>query len=153
MLLTEIITEEDIIYDLSAGSKEEAIREFAAFFVKRGKYPDEDKVFNTLYEREKLGSTGIGGGVAIPHGKLPDIGDVMGIFARSKNGIEFDSLDGKPVHLFFVLIAPESSPGKHLRAMAKISKMVKDAKFREKLIKCQDHELYELLRKADEGTP
>ncbi len=150
MLLTDIITRDDVIPDLNASNKEEAIREFAEFFVKRGKYSDESKIFLSLYQREKLGSTGIGGGVAIPHGKLPDINDVIGIFARSKKGIDFDSLDGKPVHLFFVLLAPEGSPGKHLRVMAKISKMVKDSKFKERLLKCSDEEVFEVLREQDE---
>ncbi len=153
MLLTSIISQDDIIPDLKASSKEEALREFARFFVNHGKYNNEEIIFKTLYEREKLGSTGIGGGVAIPHGKLPDINEILGIFARSKKGIDFNSLDGKPVHLFFILLAPESSPGKHLRVIAKISKMLKDQKFKESLLKASDGELFKILKEEDEKTP
>ena len=152
MLLTSIISREDIIPNFSASGKEEALRKFAKFFVERGLYEREESIFKTLYDREKLGSTGIGGGIAIPHGKLPDLDDVLAIFARSKEGVDFESLDGKPVYLFFVLLAPESSPGKHLRVIAKISKMLKDQEFKEKLINADDDELYDILKEEDERT-
>ena len=91
---------------------------------------DSEKLSKVLLEREKIGSTAIGEGVAIPHGKLPEVDRVYGVFARSPEGVDFDSVDGYRTHLFFLLVAPENSPGDHLKALARISRLLQDADFR-----------------------
>jgi PTS system nitrogen regulatory IIA component len=107
---------------------------------------------NTLLEREKLGSTGIGDGVAIPHGKLVNLEELIVSFGRSKEGVEFDAMDGKPAHIFFLLMAPEDTTGKHLKALAKISKMLKDSTFRKKLLEAKSKdELYMIIADKDDS--
>jgi PTS system nitrogen regulatory IIA component len=106
-----------------------------------------------LKEREKLGSTGIGEGFAIPHGKLKHIDQIIISFGRSRSGIPFDSMDGKPAHYFFVLVAPENSAGEHLKALAKISRFIKNTVFREELARAEDRETLErLIREQDDLT-
>jgi PTS system nitrogen regulatory IIA component len=101
-----------------------------------------------------LGSTGIGDGVAIPHGKASDLHELIVAFGRSKKGIAFDAIDGKPVHLFFLLLAPENSTGQHLKALAKISKMLKTPNFRKKLIDARTtSDLYKAIIEQDESCP
>ncbi|HPR15219.1 MAG TPA: PTS sugar transporter subunit IIA, partial [Smithella sp.] len=103
-------------------------------------------IIDILKQRENLGSTGIGEGVAIPHGKISNLNDIVVAFGRSEKGIAYDSLDGKPVHLFFLLLAPENSAGQHLKILAKISKMLKDVYFRNKLIAAKSRdELYQII--------
>jgi nitrogen PTS system EIIA component len=107
-----------------------------------------------LQQREKLGSTGIGEGVAIPHGKIPDLNELVVAFGRSKKGITFDAIDGKPVNLFFMLLAPENSTGQHLKALARISKMLKTPNFRKKLIDAKTtSDLYKAIVEQDESCP
>jgi PTS system nitrogen regulatory IIA component len=107
----------------------------------------------TLLDREKLGSTGIGDGIAIPHGKLADLDELIVSFGRSRQGVEFDSMDGKPANLFFLLLAPENTTGLHLKALAKISKMLKDSAFRKKLIEAKSKdELYVIIADKDDVT-
>jgi len=112
---------------------------------------DPERLVQTLMERERLGSTGIGDGVAIPHGKLEEIGQLIAAFGRSSKGVDFDSLDGKPTHLFFLLVAPENSAGNHLKVLARISRLFKDGQFRHALMAARDREnLYRIIREADE---
>jgi PTS system nitrogen regulatory IIA component len=91
---------------------------------------DAQKLLDTLLEREKLGSTGIGEGVAIPHGKLPGLSQLVAAFGVSRQGVDFEAIDGKPTHLFFALVAPENSAGVHLKALARISRLFKNPRFR-----------------------
>ncbi len=103
-----------------------------------------------LNERERLGSTAIGDGIAIPHGKLKGITQILGVFGRSREGIDFDSLDGSPTHLFFLLVAPEDSASLHLKALARVSRLFKDGGFRQRLLDAADSdELYRLLKEED----
>ena len=112
-----------------------------------------DKAYG-MAARESLGSTGIGDGVAIPHGKVSDLHELVVAFGRSKKGIAFDAIDGKPVHLFFLLLAPENSTGQHLKALAKISKMLKTPNFRKKLIEAKTKsDLYKAIVEQDESCP
>ena len=105
-----------------------------------------------LLEREKLGSTGIGDGIAIPHGKLKGLDRLVISFGRSRQGIDFDAIDGKPVHIFFLLMAPESSTGQHLKALAKISRMLKDPDFRSDLMAAKSaEEIYRKIAEKDES--
>jgi PTS system nitrogen regulatory IIA component len=104
-----------------------------------------------LLERERLGSTGIGDGIAIPHGKLKDLDQLVLSFGRSSQGVDFESMDGKPVHLFFLLVAPESCAGIHLRALARIARLLKNGVVRKKLGSMSDRdEIYNLIKQEDE---
>ena len=106
-----------------------------------------------LMEREKLGSTGVGESIAIPHGKIHGLDDLHISFGRSRKGVAFDALDGKPVHLFFLLMAPDHSSGQHLKALAKISRMLKDIDFRKKLMNAKSRDdLYDVIREKDEAS-
>ena len=93
-----------------------------------------------LAERERLGSTAIGDGIAIPHGKLPKVTKILGTFGRHVQGVDFESLDGNPTHLFFMLVAPEDSTSLHLKALARVSRLLRDGNFREKLLSAPDSE-------------
>jgi len=115
---------------------------------------DRESVVNVLLEREKMGSTGIGDGIAIPHGKMSGVESMRVGFGRSAGGIDFDALDGKPVHLFFLLLAPEASSGSHLRALAKISRMLKDNDFKNALMKAEsDDDIYQIIVDMDRHAP
>ena len=131
---------------LLAKSKDEALEELINTIIRGGLKLNSSSIIDILKQRESLGSTGIGDGVAIPHGKISDLNDIVVAFGRSDEGIVYDSLDGKPVHLFFLLLAPENSAGQHLKILAKISKMLKDANFRKKLLKAgSQSELYKII--------
>ena len=114
---------------------------------------DPEAMLHVLLEREKLGSTGIGDGIAIPHGKLAGLDEMVVAFGRSREGIDFEAMDGKPVHLFFLLMAPENSAGQHLKALAKISRMLKDAGFRKNLLEAKTHDdLVRIIAEKDDET-
>jgi PTS system nitrogen regulatory IIA component len=140
MKITELLKKEFILEQLKAKSKPEVLAELAGVFIKGKIKFDSGAMLRALLEREKLGSTGIGDGIAIPHGKLAGLDEILVAFGRSREGIAFEALDGKPVHLFFLLMAPENSAGQHLKALAKISHMLKDGVFRKKLLEVQMHD-------------
>jgi PTS system nitrogen regulatory IIA component len=111
---------------------------------------DAQRLLETLLDREKLGSTGIGEGVAIPHGKVPGLPGLMASFGRSTQGIDFRAIDGRPTHLFFTLFAPENSAGAHLKALARISRIFKNPAFREAILKAPDAgQIYRLIEAED----
>ena len=144
--ITDMLKKEFIIEELKSKTKREVLFELSEVFLQGNFNIDTDSMVKVLLEREKLGSTGIGDGIAIPHGKLPGLENLIVSFGRSKEGIEFDSLDGKPVHIFFLLMAPENSAGQHLKALAKISRMLKEETFRNDLMKMQtSDEIYSLI--------
>jgi len=150
MKILDIINEDLIKPDLSATSKEEALTELASLIATKEGL-DEEKIVGVLREREKLGSTGIGDGIAIPHGKLKGLKKLVASFGRSKKGIDFQSIDGKPTHLFFLLMAPENTAGVHLKALARISRLLKDKKFRESLLIASNTEgIFQALKDQDE---
>jgi PTS system nitrogen regulatory IIA component len=110
----------------------------------------QSEILSILLEREKLGSTGIGDGIAIPHGKSTELSQIISGFGLSKRGINFDSLDGKPAHLFFLLVAPENSVGTHLKMLARISRMLKNVEFRKKLLGANSQqEIYQIISEED----
>jgi PTS system nitrogen regulatory IIA component len=149
MKISDILTKDRIIPDLVSSNKKDVIFELVG--VLRETRKDLDRLVGVLLEREKLGSTGIGDGVAIPHGKIKDIGPLMASFGRSKKGVNFDSLDGKPTHLFFLLMAPEDSAGIHLKALARISRLFKDGHFRHALLMAKDQEeIFRIIHEEDE---
>ena len=151
MKLVEIVPEDSIVLELNAKSKVEVLRELVGALKASGVELDVDDAVNVLLEREKLGSTGIGEGVAIPHAKVNGLKNVVGAFGRSIRGIDFESLDGKPVNLFFLLLAPMESTGAHLKALAKASKMLKNPELRERLMAAtRREEVVEVMKKVDE---
>jgi len=137
--------------NMLAKTKTEALDELVNTLIKGGLKLDSRKAIEVLQQREKLGSTGIGDGLAIPHGKISSLNEIVVAFGRSKKGVDFDSLDGKPVHIFFLLLAPENSVGQHLKVLAKISKMFKKANFYQKLIETESKSnLYKLIIEQNE---
>ncbi len=139
--------------DVKSQNKEDVIRELVQLLVQAGAIKEKDvhKLVQTLLKREALGSTGIGHGVAIPHGKSDCVMKLVAAFGVSRAGVNFDSLDGEPVHLFFLLVAPEDSAGPHLKALARISRLLKDKHFRDSLVDARDEKtLVRIIREEDE---
>ena len=134
MRLHQFLKEAFLSDNLSSGNKKDVLAELIDVLIASGLNMDRVKAIDVLQHREKLGSTGIGDGVAIPHGKVSGLHNLVVAFGRSKQGIPFNAVDGKLVHLFFLLLAPENSTGQHLKVLAKISKMLKMPDFRRKLI-------------------
>ena len=150
MKLVDILVEERIIPELKAGTKGEALDEMTGVLVAAHPEIDRQRLRRVLEEREQLGSTAIGGGIAIPHGKLPGLDRVIAAFARSPAGIDFESVDGAPTKLFFLLVAPEDSSGMHLKALARISRLLKEQTVRERLLACDERaELFRIMREED----
>jgi PTS system nitrogen regulatory IIA component len=150
MRIEDILAPELVIATLAATTKAGVLDELASAVAV--KHPDIDRarLVEALDERERLNSTALGEGVAIPHGKLPALRRVFGAFGRSPAGVDFQSLDGKPTQLFFLLVAPEESAGAHLKALARISRLLKDDAFRARLREAPDAEaLYRLIRDED----
>ena len=140
-----------IIPQLASASKEGVLRELVRAIAQVEKQVDENRLMEILLERESLGSTGIGEGVAIPHGKSKDIKRLLASFGRSFAGMDFQAMDGKPTHLFFLLVAPENSAGTHLKALARISRLMKDNVFRKRLMEVNSgEEIYSLFSAEDE---
>jgi PTS system nitrogen regulatory IIA component len=149
--ITDFLTAEGIIADLAASDKRAVLRELAEKFAAVHGAPAGDRVLQVLLEREKISTTAIGEGVAIPHGKHADVERVRAVFARSTAGVDFASLDGAPTHLFFALIAPEDGAADHLKAMARISRLLQDAAFRDRLLKGKSgKELYDIITTEDQ---
>jgi PTS system nitrogen regulatory IIA component len=151
MKVLDILDPAAIDPEMRATSKPEALHELAAVLGKLHPNIDQERLVEVLLEREELGSTAIGEGIAIPHGKLPGISNVVAAFGRSSRGIDFDSLDGSPTRLFFLLVAPEDSAGIHLKALARISRLLKERAFRERLFAGTTREaLFATIREEDE---
>ncbi len=136
MKISEILHRSAIIADLKSNDKKGVLEELAAA-VSDMAHTDSNSILKVLLEREQLGSTGIGGGIGIPHGKLKAIDSIVVGFGLSRGGVDFDSLDNKPVHIFFLLITPENSTGSHLKVLAQISRLLKQSDFKDRLMKSQ----------------
>lgn len=151
MKLLEFLSRERIVPHLKSRDKEGVLAELVDVLVADEKVRDARQAVQILLDRERLGSTGIGEGIAIPHGKLRDLKELVAVFGRSREGVEFDAMDGAPVHLFFLLMAPEDSASTHLKALARISRLLKDRAFREELLQAESAEaLYEIISREDE---
>ncbi len=151
MKIKQILSRDSIIATLKAATKEEALKELAGLLIPRCPEATTDDLTAVLLERERLGSTGIGNGVAIPHGKVAHLPQIVTGFGRSLTGISFDSQDGKPAHLFFVLLAPENAASLHLKALARLSRLLKDVHFRNKLLEAaNEDEIYNDIISEDE---
>jgi nitrogen PTS system EIIA component len=151
MKILEILDKRFIIPNLAARGKEGVLRELVRVIAQVEKQVDEERMLEILLERETLGSTGIGEGVAIPHGKSKTVKKLLASFGRSVPGLDFQAMDGKPTHLFFLLVAPEDSAGIHLKALARISRLMKDASFRKRLLEAETgDEIYSIFAEGDE---
>ncbi len=152
--IKDLLRNELIVEELSATDKEGVLREFARLMAGAAGSRNEDEIVRTLHERESLGSTGIGGGIAIPHGKLKNLTEMIVAFGRSSRGVEYEAMDGKPVHLFFVLLTPDDRPGDHLKTLARISRILKNPALREALQNSPDRgEIRRLLFEEDAKYP
>lgn len=150
MRISQLLDKNSIISNLTARDKKGAIDELASAAANATNASAED-IAVVLMEREQLGSTGIGGGIAIPHGKLNSVTDINIGFALSQDGVEYDSLDNKPVHIFFLLLTPENSTGGHLKVLAQISKLLKMDQFKNQLLNAStDQEIYDVILEQDE---
>ncbi|RLA92695.1 MAG: PTS sugar transporter subunit IIA [Deltaproteobacteria bacterium] len=151
MKITELMNKYLIIPQLSTKTKKEVLKELVDCIVRKEKEVESNELLRVLLEREELGSTGIGDGIAIPHGKVKKIKKLIVSFGRSIEGVDFQSMDGKPTHLIFLLIAPENSAGIHLKALARISRLLKDGRFRKNLMEANTpQEIYDLIAQEDE---
>src|SRR5579862_1032598 len=147
MKIIDILPESLVLASLGGRTKEEVIRELAGHLAEVHPEIDAARLVEVLWERERLGSTAIGDGIAIPHGKLPGVKSVLGAFGRHLEGVDFQSLDGNPSKLFFLLVAPEDSVGLHLKALARVSRLLKDPEFRGRLLAAPDQAaLYRTIR-------
>lgn len=150
MPIIDMLNKKHIVGDLHARGKKDVLAELVHPLAGENGFMNDDAIVNVLLEREKLGSTGIGDGIAIPHGKLAGIEQILVGFGRSRTGVDFNSLDGRPVHLFFLIVAPEASSSQHLKVLAKISRMLKDHAFRKRLIEAETvDDLYTAIEEMD----
>jgi PTS system nitrogen regulatory IIA component len=151
MKITDMLRKEYMIERLLARGKTAVLEEMVAQFQRGPETFSEPEMVRVLLEREKLGSTGIGEGIAIPHGKLEGLEGMIVAFGRSPEGIDFEAMDGKPVHLFFMLMAPENSTGQHLKVLARISRILKDGDFRQQLLDAGSvDQLYRIIADKDD---
>ena len=139
MRVNEFLKPSLVIPELDATSRDDVLREVAEHLCRAepGLTATVEQIHGNLTSRERLGSTGVGEGVAIPHTKLAGLDHLIAAFGRSSRGVDFNAVDGKPVHLFFVLLVPEHSAGIHLKALARISRLLKDESFRHRLLDLQ----------------
>jgi len=150
MRLSEILAIDNIIPELKAKDKKGVLGELAEVIANYDANIDKGMLVKVLIEREHLGSTGIGDGVAIPHGKLSSVKQPMVSFGRSKKGLDFDSMDGQPAFLFFLLLAPENSSGVHLQVLTKIARILKSSTFRKALMQVESREeIYQTIIQTD----
>ncbi len=150
MKISQLIHKNSIIADLASKDKKGVLEELATA-VSDIAATNPREIVDVLLEREQLGSTGIGGGIGIPHGKLPSINTIVVGFGLSREGVDFDSLDNKPVHIFFLLITPTNSTGSHLKVLAQISRLLKQRQFKESLIKAEStDEIIQLIETVDD---
>jgi len=150
MKIMDFLNPKAISVDLKAQDKRSAIRELADLLVAAGEVKNKEDLVRILMDRETLGSTGIGQGIGIPHGKSPKVKKLVAALGISKKGVDFESLDGEPVYIFLLLVAPEESAGPHLKALARISRLLKDKYIREALRKVPTaKELLKLIKDED----
>lgn len=145
MKIADILSPECVISDIHATQKKDILEELARPVAQEYNL-DLNELVGVLQAREKLGSTGIGEGVAIPHGKMGDLKTVAAAIARSSKGLSFDAIDGKPCHIFFMLVAPSNSASQHLKALARASMLLKDPALRKKIMEVRTAgEMYHLI--------
>ena len=149
MKILDVLHKEAVLSDLKSFDKKGVLEELVAP-VARISGVNHEYLVRVLMERERLGSTGIGSGIGIPHGKLKDLESLILGFGLSRKGVDFESMDGLPTHIFFLLITPENSTGIHLKLLARISKILKNETFREKLLNAADSdEIYSIITEEE----
>jgi nitrogen PTS system EIIA component len=152
MPITDLVAPNAIIPAMKVNGKKQALQEIATKAAELTGQSDRT-ILEILLQREKLGSTGVGNGVAIPHGKLPRLGKVLGLFARLERSIDFEALDGQPVDLVFLLLAPEGAGADHLKALARVARLLRDPEIARKLRESRDAEaLYAVLAMPSSAT-
>ena len=150
MKIAEFLRPESVISALSATNKADVLRELSASLAKSNPSVPAARLAAVLEDRERLGSTGIGEGVAIPHGKLAGLPNLSASFGVSRAGVDFEAIDSKRTFLFFALVAPENSAGLHLKALARISRLFKNGNFREAILAAKtSEEIYSLIARED----
>ncbi|MEM9491482.1 MAG: PTS sugar transporter subunit IIA [Myxococcota bacterium] len=150
MHIVDLIRREMILPALRSTDKSGIIRELASHVAANHPAIEREKLTRVLIDREGLASTAIGEGVAIPHGKLDTVDEIVACLGRIRHGVDFDSMDGQPTYLFFVLVAPESSTGAHLKALARISRVFKDSEFRSRLLSAEDaDQMYSVIAEEE----
>ncbi|OGQ05299.1 MAG: PTS fructose transporter subunit IIA [Deltaproteobacteria bacterium RIFCSPLOWO2_01_44_7] len=151
MKIADSLSKELILPNLGAKNKVDCLMEFAQAVAKKLPELKKDEIAHTLLEREKLGSTGIQDGIAIPHGKIKTLSNILILFGRSLEGIDFQAHDNKPTQLFFVLLAPENATSIHLKLLARLSRLLKNLSLRERLLQAKDAQaIYQILCEEDE---
>lgn len=150
MKILDVLETEAILVDLKATDKKGVLDELVKPIASPAGL-DPEELVRILMERERLGSTGIGGGIGIPHGKIKTLDSLVLGFGLSRKGVDFESMDGRPTHIFFLLITPENSTGLHLKLLARISRILKNDPFKEKLIKAEDRDdVIRIIQEEDE---
>lgn len=153
MKISEFLSKQAIVTDIKAVKKEDVIKELVDALIAAGDVDKRNraKLVEALMAREALGSTAIGQSVAIPHAKCDCVDKLVAAFGISHKGVDFDSLDGEPAYIFFLLVAPQDSAGPHLKALARISRLLKDKYFRDSLRACtDDKEILRIISQEDE---
>lgn len=153
MQIMDFLSKKAIVIDIKSSKKEEVIKELVDALINAGEIEKRyrNKLIEALMARESLGSTAIGQGIAIPHAKSDCVEKLIGAFGLSKKGVDFDSLDGELAYIFFLLIAPQDSAGPHLKALARISRLLKDKYFRDTLRNCSDDKaVVKIISEEDE---
>ena len=149
MKILDVMPKDAILADLKAQDKKGILEELVEP-ISLLKEVNREELVRVLMERERLGSTGIGSGIGIPHGKLKDLDGLVLGFGLSRKGVDFESMDSRPTHIFFLLVTPENSTGLHLKLLARISKLLKHDPFRERLMKAADREeIYAIIKEED----
>lgn len=150
MKILDVLDTEAVLVDLKSKDKKGVLEELVEPIV-RAAGLNHDELVRILMERERLGSTGIGGGIGIPHGKVRSLDSLRLGFGLSRKGVDFESMDGRPTHIFFLLITPEYSTGLHLKLLARISRILKNDPFKERLLKAVDREeIIQIIQEEDE---
>lgn len=151
MKLAHYLEAKNVIPKLSSNNKDDVIKELADKLSEISPQINQERLVEVFLEREKLCSTAVDYGIAVPHAKMDGLSDIVLGFGRSLEGIDYESLDGKPTHFFVILIIPQESTGEHLRLLARISKIFKDQELRSKLMSCEtDEEIVESIIQEDE---
>ena len=150
MKILEVLRKETILADMKAHDKKGVLEELVTH-VARIADINHDYLVKVLMERERLGSTGIGEGIGIPHGKVKGLESLVLGFGLSKKGVDFDSMDGQPAHIFFLLLTPENSTGLHLKLLARISRILKNEPFKQRLLHATNRdEIYSIIEEEEE---
>jgi len=152
MLLSDFISPDSVVSSLKAKTKKQLLQDLSARAARLTGLPERE-IFDVLLQRERLGSTGLGHGIAIPHGKMQGLKRIFGLFARLAEPIDFEAVDGEPVDIVFLLLAPEGAGADHLKALARISRLLREGSAVEKLRACKDAAgLYAVLTEGETSS-